>query len=452
MIEKQSRWRSRGFTIVEAALSIVVLSLLLGMALVPLNKRQEARQAEETQVMLEEIRKAIVGYALRNRTARSVAAAGPAGNSAQITRSLIPAGRPYLPCPDHDGDGREDRFPAPVSQTLAEFTFSETQLTPPLTLVVPQQVLQTIFLYRGSATSREMQLGGNSRGGSQQYGICHSDKGFVPWTTLGTPPADPYGNRFTYRVDPMFANSALGIGQETRADVFDPRLPLLSTVVAGRTIRHYARRATVYLAHSGSSQRFADDQPTILCVEPTSQAERTALANGCDAADTAANNVASAPLTIFDSNALANAARLYETGDVISGPAFVVVSHGKHAPGAVLHNNGDNTAITERTNATDRFVCRISGPGSYPSGYIVGELERENVSSVFNCPEHVVSGAPNATRQARNHAFIAMRSHESAASIFDDQLVFMSDTALIGQLTALGLIETGAVFIPPASP
>ena len=452
MTKSAPRRRSRGFTIVEAALSIAVLSLLLGMALVPLSKRYEARKAAETRVMLEDIRKAVVGYALRNRTARSVAAAGPAANSGQITRSLIPAGRPYLPCPDHDGDGIEDRFAAPVAQTLAEFPFSETQLTPPLTLVVPQQVLQTIFLYRGSAASREMQLGGNSRGGTQQYGICHSDKGFVPWTTLGTPPADPYGNRFTYRVDPMFANSALGIGQESRADVFDPRLPLLSTVVAGLTIRHYARRATVYLAHSGSTRRFVDDQPTILCVEPSSQAERTALANGCDAADISANNVATAPLTVFDSNALASAARLYATGDVVSGPAFVVVSHGKHAPGAVPHNNGDNEAVTGRTNATDRFVCRISGPGSYPSGYSVGELERENVSSVFNCPAHVVSATPNASNQARNHAFISMRSHQSAASVFDDQLVFMSDVGLIGQLTALGLIETGATFIPPNSP
>lgn len=448
----QARQRSRGFTIVEAALSIVVLSLLLGMALVPLNKRYEARKAEETRVMLEDIRKAIVGYALRNRTARSVAAAGPASNSAQITRSLIPAGRPYLPCPDHDGDGIEDRFAAPVAQTLAEFPFSETQLAPPITLVIPQQVLQTIFLYRGSNISREMQLGGNNRGGSQQYGICHSDKGFVPWTTLGTPPADPYGNRFTYRVDPIFANSALGIGQESRADVFDPRLPLQSTVVAGVTIRHYARRATVYLAHRGSSNRFVDDQPTLLCLEPSSQAERTALADGCDAADISTNNVAAAELTVFDSNALATAARLYEMGDVIGGPAFVVVSHGKHAPGAVPHNNGDNTAVTERTNATDRFVCRISGPGSYPSGYAVGELERENVSSVFTCPSHVVSGTPSANRQARNHAFISMRSHQSSESVFDDQLVFMSDVGLIGQLTALGLIETGATFIPPNAP
>ncbi len=446
------RRRSRGFTIVEAALSIAVLSLLLSMALVPLNKRYEARKAAETRVMLEDIRKAVVGYALRNRTARSVAAAGPAANSAQITRSLIPAGRPYLPCPDHDGDGIEDRFAAPVAQTLAEFPFSETQLTPPLTLVIPQQVLQTIFFSRGSAASREMQLGGNNRGGSQQYGICHSDKGFVPWTTLGTPPADPYGNRFTYRVDPMFANSALGIGQESRADVFDPRLPLLSTVVAGLTIRHYARRATVYLAHSGINRRFVDDQPAILCVEPSSQAERTALANGCDATDISANNVAAAALTVFDSNALATAARLYEAGDVVGGPAFVVVSHGKHAPGAVPHNNGDNEAVTERTNATDRFVCRISGPGSYPSGYSIGELERENISSVFNCPAHVVSATPNASNQARNHAFISMRSHQSAASVFDDQLVYMADVDLIGQLTALGLIDTGATFIPPNAP
>ena len=73
--------RSRGFTLVELAISIFIIALLLGSILVPLATQVEQRQIGETQKKLEEIRDALLGFAATNS---------------------------YLPCPDTDNDGNEN--------------------------------------------------------------------------------------------------------------------------------------------------------------------------------------------------------------------------------------------------------------------------------------------------------------------------------------------------------
>jgi len=78
---------SRGFTLVEVAISILVITLLIGTLLVPLSTQVEQRKTNETQKVLDEIRDALLGFALANG---------------------------YLPCPDMTtggagaNDGQED--------------------------------------------------------------------------------------------------------------------------------------------------------------------------------------------------------------------------------------------------------------------------------------------------------------------------------------------------------
>lgn len=67
-----------GFSLVEIAVVMVILSLLLGGALLPLSVQLEKRDRDSTRRGLEQIREALLGYVLVN-------------------------GR--LPCPDTDGDG-----------------------------------------------------------------------------------------------------------------------------------------------------------------------------------------------------------------------------------------------------------------------------------------------------------------------------------------------------------
>lgn len=77
------RQRAGGFSLIELAVVIIVITLLLGSLLVPLATQVEKRRYSETEKQLEYIREALIGFALAKR---------------------------YLPCPAISvADGREDR-------------------------------------------------------------------------------------------------------------------------------------------------------------------------------------------------------------------------------------------------------------------------------------------------------------------------------------------------------
>ena len=57
---------SRGFTLVELAISIFIIALLLGSILVPLTTQVEQRQISETQKTMDDIRDALIGFAVAN--------------------------------------------------------------------------------------------------------------------------------------------------------------------------------------------------------------------------------------------------------------------------------------------------------------------------------------------------------------------------------------------------
>ncbi|OJZ11743.1 MAG: hypothetical protein BGP20_13615 [Thiobacillus sp. 63-78] len=82
--------RARGFTLIELAIVLVIVTILIGGLAMPLSAQIQARRIAETNKTLEEAHNALTGYAM-------------------LTAKLIPIGHPYLPCPDITGDGREDR-------------------------------------------------------------------------------------------------------------------------------------------------------------------------------------------------------------------------------------------------------------------------------------------------------------------------------------------------------
>ncbi len=55
-----------GFTLVELAIVVAVIALLLGSLLVPLTTQVEQRHVAQTDVQLEEIREALIGFAMVN--------------------------------------------------------------------------------------------------------------------------------------------------------------------------------------------------------------------------------------------------------------------------------------------------------------------------------------------------------------------------------------------------
>jgi prepilin-type N-terminal cleavage/methylation domain-containing protein len=80
----------RGFTLIEMAIVLVIMTILIGGLAVPLSAQIQARRISETKKILEEAQYAIMGYAMTHP-------------------STTNPNKPYLPCPATDDTGRESR-------------------------------------------------------------------------------------------------------------------------------------------------------------------------------------------------------------------------------------------------------------------------------------------------------------------------------------------------------
>ena len=218
-----TRSRQRGFTLIEIAIAMVVIGLLLGATAVTSRHLEEKRQLQREMQQLEIVRDAIVGYAIRNRTRERILKVVPWFGPGEWEFRL-PAGRPYLPCPDWDGDGYEDRVP--------QWAFTQgTETSPDLTVTL------TIGAF---APPDDRFLAWTQDSGeapaAHPYGECRVSRGTVPWRTLGVDPSDGWGNRHTYFADPVFSNIIFGFDRQTVADIYDPRIP--SAPGYGAALRH----------------------------------------------------------------------------------------------------------------------------------------------------------------------------------------------------------------------
>ena len=274
---------ARGYTIVEMAIALAVLGLLFAGALYPWQNRVESDQRREVESLLDSARLAVVAYAARNRT--RAASFQPQGGGAT---DQIPAGRPYLPCPDITGDGVEDRARLGEVSRFGNF--------------------------RNPFVRRDIVGSGVTVG----IGACLQHKGMLPWATLGVAENDVWGGRFTYRVDPAFSSALLGFDETTRADIYDFRdlCPL--------TISHpdsFSRRDR----GEGCSTPRADlPMPSLICDAVPCNLD--SIGQNAGIGNILIGLVATASVNIFPSN--------YEPNDIIDGAVFVIVSHGPNGRGA----------------------------------------------------------------------------------------------------------------------
>lgn len=136
--------QTRGFTLIELAIVLVIMTILIGGLAVPLSAQIQARRIAETKQILEEAREAIIGYAMTHTVDHDGDPATPP--------------RPYLPCPDTNGDGVEEPRVA---------------------------------------------------------GACPQEIGRFPWVTLGTATQDAWGNRLRYVAPANLTNRTSGFDNGT---------------------------------------------------------------------------------------------------------------------------------------------------------------------------------------------------------------------------------------------
>jgi len=172
--------QARGFSLIELAIVLVLITILVGGLAVPLTAQIQARRIAETKKTLDETREAILGYAMTHSCSCVYDTVGPTGvlqpAPPSTCTATCPATNPssttvtlqhaYLPCPDTDGDGRENR-------NLA-------------TRACIEQV-----------------VGSN---------LSH---GWLPWVDLGVAQQDAWGNRLLYAVSTAFSNEVRGFSSST---------------------------------------------------------------------------------------------------------------------------------------------------------------------------------------------------------------------------------------------
>ncbi len=120
-----------GFSLTEMAVVLVIVALLIGGMILPMSAQQDIRNNSETETTLGNILEALYGFAASHAASD---------------------GKPYLPCPDTDSDGAENRT-------------------------------------------------GNA---------CTNQSGTLPWADLGLGRQDAWGNTVRYAVTNVFSNNATG--------------------------------------------------------------------------------------------------------------------------------------------------------------------------------------------------------------------------------------------------
>ena len=390
MTKRLFRFAARGYTIVELSIVLVVAGLLLSGAIASFDRWSRYEQAQTTRDSIDLVKKAIVQYAARNRTApreitvrseflrvtvrAGVRVAVPV--TVRASRNMPPS-RPYLPCPDINGDGIEDRVEKPALLNLAlHISFDGDHPDPD-------------------------NANGNLFYG---HGLCSSQRGFLPWRTLRVPEADAWGGLFLYYVDAVFSHSLVGFNQDDHADQLDTRRPL---DVFGDTLSEFSEAYHVCYSvdadpveviwpplnevHQCPQYRErvddgidtdtgnADQLPALVCdFGPCSIARKKndALTLSSSAG---AGAVATEDLYRFsEGEGEIRILRLLEEGEdmIYEAPAFVVISHGPNGYGAVAVAN---TQVNIGSNNVARRYSLLCA--SFPDGDIATPAylaERQN--------------------------------------------------------------------------
>ena len=327
--------RSRGYTLIEIAGVLVVCGILLGASLLPLNRQLRESEYRQERAQMERLRDAVVGYALRHRTPGvEIIMVNDDGTQ---ERGFYAPGRPYLPCADFNGDGIEDRFDLinPVTQTLTRSFKDGT----PRAREVSRQLFELFNMgIFGTVTAQGFPSVPAFIGNSPivYSGTCSASKGQLPWRTLGSIPADYWGNNYTYFADPVFSQEAIGFDEKTIADSGLRFLPRELT-----TLSVYIPQKRNNNLRTGAGGRVLLGRPSVIC--DIAKAAKDDL--DCGRED--GTVVAPATLIAGEPAPTDGDGVFLKPGDTADGLPFVIVSHGYNGFGAYNHLNARRRASNE---------------------------------------------------------------------------------------------------------
>jgi len=192
----------RGFTLIEMAIVLVIITILIGGLAMPLSAQIQARRIAETKKTLEEAREAIIGYAMNHIA--TVPATCTCIYKADTTLNISDAPPDTLDDPDST---------CPIS--LCPSTGTTT-----LTLPIARHFLPCPDLTQndpepdedndGDGNLSDLNNGREDRYKTGAIGTCASRSGNLPWVTLSTATQDAWGNRFLYAATYAYAASSTG--------------------------------------------------------------------------------------------------------------------------------------------------------------------------------------------------------------------------------------------------
>ena len=182
--------QARGFTLIEMAIVLVIVTILIGGLAMPLSAQIQARRIAETRADMNAIRDALVGYAMSHtisKTCNCNYSGTAVGAPLNPAASDCPA---VMSCPPT----------APTDTGTVTLTFLGHYLPCPDNASPPTGVEAT-------------------RDGSGQCPV--PVRGTLPWRTLGLKGHDAWGNRYTYAVTLQYANDQAGFESTPAATASD---------------------------------------------------------------------------------------------------------------------------------------------------------------------------------------------------------------------------------------
>lgn len=198
----------RGFTLIEMAIVLVIITILIGGLAMPLSAQIQARRIGETNRTLEEAREAIIGYAMSHTASSSSCACtytvGDTGTCPIVLNPVTPACSSLCP----------------AAENVAWTPSCPALGTGPLTLTLPitRHYLPCPDL-KGADPEPDIDNDGVddlrdiNNGVEDRLSVsnaCAASSGNLPWVTLGTAAQDAWGNRLRYAVTAAFADSSTG--------------------------------------------------------------------------------------------------------------------------------------------------------------------------------------------------------------------------------------------------